>query len=217
MRTFKVLAVLLIYPEREWLGALDELEEALRAESKRNAAADRSLAPLLAWLRAYPLVSLQQEYVALFDQEPRHSLHLFEHIHGESRERGPAMADLIAEYRRHGFEIRASELPDYLPLFLEYLSLLPEREARALLDEAIDVIAALRERLGRIQSPYHLAFAALERLSPVRAHPRPDTAPRGMDRAMKVLGPGHDGVEPVPAVVPIHAPMLKKAPRAQRD
>jgi nitrate reductase delta subunit len=204
MRTFKVLAILLLYPEREWLAALDELEAAVRAETKRNKGADRLLAPLFARLRHEPLIALQQDYVSTFDQQPAHSLHLFEHIHGESRERGPAMVDLLAEYQRHGLEVDAAELPDYLPLFLEYLSLRPEPEAHLLLGEAVDVIAALATRLEQAGSPYQWTFRALERLSPRRPRPLTEQAPRDMERAMRAIGPSPDGMEPVVA------PMLQK-------
>jgi nitrate reductase delta subunit len=78
------------------------------------------LAPLLDELRSRPLIELQENYVATFDRSPSHSLHLFEHVHGESRDRGQAMVDLMDEYRRDGFEPLETELPDYVPLFLEF-------------------------------------------------------------------------------------------------
>jgi nitrate reductase delta subunit len=82
------------------------------------------LAPLLDELRSRPLIELQENYVATFDRSPSHSLHLFEHVHGESRDRGQAMVDLMDEYRRDGFEPLETELPDYVPLFLEFLGAL---------------------------------------------------------------------------------------------
>ncbi|OGU23334.1 MAG: nitrate reductase molybdenum cofactor assembly chaperone, partial [Hydrogenophilales bacterium RIFOXYD1_FULL_62_11] len=135
MKTFKVISILLTYPESDWLAALPELEEALAAEADFNGAAITKLSPLFEQLRQTELIPLQENYVATFDRNPSHSLHLFEHIHGESRDRGSAMIDLLEEYWKHDFDASATELPDYVPLFLEFLSLLPADEALALLGD----------------------------------------------------------------------------------
>ena len=196
MRTFKVLAVLLTYPEQTWLDALDELEVLLRQERRANGNADARLSELFAYLRGTSLLTLQESYVATFDQRTCHSLHLFEHIHGESRDRGSALVNLAEEYRCHGLEVQAAELPDYLPLFLEFLSLRPEREGRRLLGEAVNVIALLGERLAREVSPYAALFDVLARLSPVRPTPAP-RPPRQMEEAVIHFGPNPEGVEPL--------------------
>lgn len=211
METFKVLAALLSYPERELLDALDELEDVLEQEMPLNGAAKLALAPLLDRLAGTDLLTLQQEYVVTFDQNPSHALHLFEHVHGESRERGPAMVDLLQEYRTHGLEISAAELPDYLPLFLEYLSLLPDEQARNLLGQAVNVIALIGKKLARSASPYHAVFEVLENLSPVAAREFPAAPVRDMDEAMSTLGPTPDGVEPL--LVPKPHPVLVNPPR----
>ena len=211
MKTFKVLAALLSYPERELLAALDELEDVLEQELSLNGAANLALAPLLDRLASTHLLQLQQEYVATFDQNPSHALHLFEHIHGESRRRGPAMVDLLQEYRAHGLEIDAAELPDYLPLFLEYLSLLPDAQALALLGEAVDVLALLGAKLERNRSPYHVVFKVLESLSPVQARELTQAPVRDMDEAMAEYGPTPEGVEPL--LVPKPQPIMVKPPR----
>jgi nitrate reductase delta subunit len=108
------------------------------------------------------LMELQQRYVALFDRGRALSLHIFEHVHGESRDRGQAMVDLLNHYRAHGFEISVKELPDYIPLFLEYLSQRSPQEARALLGDAMPVLSLLGARLAERDSPYHVLFQALE-------------------------------------------------------
>jgi len=82
--------------------------------------AKQELADLLDYLEQNRLIALQENYVATFDRMPSHSLHLFEHIHGESRDRGQAMVDLIEEYKRHGFEVISAELPDYIPCFWSF-------------------------------------------------------------------------------------------------
>jgi nitrate reductase molybdenum cofactor assembly chaperone NarJ/NarW len=89
------------------------------------------------------------------------SLHLFEHVHGESRDRGQAMVDLRALYARHGYRLATDELPDYLPAFLEFLSYLPEDEARKLLADTSHIIEAVGARLKKRGSAYAAAFYAL--------------------------------------------------------
>lgn len=194
MNTYKVLAAMLTYPQGDWLEALDELEQALAEETS---AAAQTLAPLFELLRGNAPIVLQQNYVATFDQNPSHSLHLFEHVHGESRERGQAMVDLLQEYRAHGLEIGAAELPDFVPLFLEYLSLLPEAEAREMLGDAVHVLALIGRKLERNGSPYHTAFKVLEALSPVAAEELPEQPVREMEETMETFGPGADGAEPL--------------------
>ncbi len=129
MPLYPVLCALLCYPDEALLDSLPEIDAALAEWPQPR----DMLAPLTALLRSESLIALQENYVATFDRNPAHSLHLFEHVHGESRDRGQAMVDLIEEYRRDGFEPAASELPDYVPLFLEYLGALiaDDKEARA--------------------------------------------------------------------------------------
>lgn len=159
MRALKVLAILLTYPEQDWIDHVDELEQALTQEHPGTA---RILAPWFAQLRATDLLALQEQYVATFDSTPAHSLHLLEHIHGQARERGSALADMVERYRAHGLEIDANELPDYLPMFLEFVALLPPREARMELARFLPVIQRIKERLEQAGNPYAAVFAALE-------------------------------------------------------
>ena len=129
---FSILSVLLGYPERDWLDALPELHATLPAEARAR------LAPLFDFLdRGEDLIDLQEQYVATFDRRAAHSLHLFEHVHGESRDRGQAMVDLRNEYLKHGLEPATTELPDYVPLFLEFLGQIPAEAAENLLGDAI--------------------------------------------------------------------------------
>lgn len=197
MKTFKVLSLLLCYPEPDWLAALPEMEAALQDEADFNGQTHGRLAPLFALLRDTELIALQENYVALFDRNPSHSLHLFEHIHGESRDRGSAMIDLLNEYWKHDFNASASELPDYVPLFLEFLSLLPTDEALELLGDAVHVLAAIGRKLDANGSPYASVFQQLEALSPVEAQELAEPPVRDMDEAMVMFGPTLDGVEPL--------------------
>lgn len=164
-KTFKVLSALLCYPTEELQAAVGELAATLNAESLLGVHQRRPLGVLLRQLKNRPLLELQERYVFLFDRTRSLSLQLFEHIHGESRDRGQAMVDLLELYRRHGLELDARELPDYLPLFLEFLSTRPLDEARELLAQPLHILVALGKRLGRRKSPYAAVFEALARLT----------------------------------------------------
>jgi len=214
MKTFKVISLLLCYPESDWLAVLPELQVALAAETDFNGEANAKMAPLFEQLRETKLIALQENYVATFDRNPSHSLHLFEHIHGESRDRGSAMIDLLQEYWKHDFDASASELPDYVPLFLEFLSLLPVEEALALLGDAVHVLATIGRKLDANGSPYATAFQVLEALSPVAAQELVEPPVRDMDEAMEMFGPSMDGVEPLmnpgPQVAVVQMPASRR-------
>lgn len=170
--TFKALSVLLSYPTADLKEAADDIRGILHAEKLAPAWVLLRLEPLLGELRRLDLFELQERYVFLFDRTRSLSLHLFEHVHGESRDRGQAMVDLKTLYARGGLEIEARELPDHLPLFLEYLSTRPLEEARALLAEPLSVIAALRERLEKRGTHYAAIFAALEAIAGAKPEQR---------------------------------------------
>ena len=193
MQIYRILSALLSYPQPDLIAALPEIEESLA----HDAGAVDALQPLLEFLKENSLISLQENYVGTFDRTPSVALHLFEHIHGESRDRGQAMVDLIEEYRRYGFEPEASELPDYVPLFLEFLSLVEAETAEKLLGEAIHVLAAIGTRLQRKDSPYANAFLLLTAYTDVVPQEQGEPPVRDMDDAMETFGPGADGVEPL--------------------
>jgi nitrate reductase delta subunit len=167
-RTLKVLSALLSYPTAELQAAVPELRVALDAEGRLPQRNCDRLDRLLEEIATRDLYDLQERYVLLFDRTRSLSLNLFEHVHGESRDRGQAMVDLRALYERHGLEISATELPDYLPLFLEFLALRPRAEALELLAQPRDVIAALAERLRRRASAYAPVLQALAELAGAR-------------------------------------------------
>lgn len=132
-----------------------------------------------------------------FDRNPSQSLHLFEHIHGESRDRGQAMVDLLAEYSRHGLQMVGDDLPDYVPLFLEFLSQQEPPEAERLLGDAIHVLAYIGRKLRANGSPYACVFELLQTLTPVQAEELSEPPIRDMDEALETFGPGADGIEPL--------------------
>ncbi len=115
------------------------------------------------------IYDLEEKYVMLFDRSRTLSLNLFEHVHGESRDRGGAMVSLLETYRDGGFDPVTSELPDHLPVLLEFLSTRPFAEAQETLADAAHIFEALNARLARRESPYGAAFAALLQLSGAEA------------------------------------------------
>ena len=184
--SFRVLSALLAYPEPELAAALEEGMAILEGEGLVPVRERRALLPLLESLRERDMLSAQERYVALFDRRRSASLHLYEHVHGESRDRGQAMVRLKELYRLHGLEIEARELPDYLPLFLEFLSLIPPKAAQSILAEAMPIVAAIGQRLREWQSPYAAVFDAIGAL----AKSRPNAAE--VETILKALPPEDD-------------------------
>jgi nitrate reductase delta subunit len=171
-RTLKALSALLSYPTAELQQAAGEIGEALDAEQLLPRRIRDQLHVLVGELARGDLYDLQERYVLLFDRTRSLSLHLFEHVHGESRDRGQAMIELKAQYERSGLAMNAAELPDFLPLFLEYLSTLRTREACEMLGQPAHIFAALAERLRKRRSPYEAVFRALIALA--AAKPKAD-------------------------------------------
>lgn len=168
-QSYKALALLLTYPSADLQAAMDDVSRVLQADRRIPARIQRALEKLCAELRDADTYELQERYVHLFDRTRSLSLNLYEHVHGESRERGPAMVDLVELYKSKGLELSSGELPDALPVFLEFLSTLPEAEASALLGEAAHVLEALGERLKKRQSPYRAVFGALVAIAGAKA------------------------------------------------
>lgn len=164
MRILKALSALLCYPTAELIEALPELEAMLGQAPQLDAASQAGLRALIAELRQTGLMTLQQRYVELFDRGRSLSLHLFEQVHAESRDRGQAMVDLLRLYEAHGYELAARELPDYLPLLLEFLSLVPRESALTQLRDAAPILSLLGARLAERRNAYRAVFDALTAL-----------------------------------------------------
>ncbi|HEY7549939.1 MAG TPA: nitrate reductase molybdenum cofactor assembly chaperone [Hyphomicrobiaceae bacterium] len=166
--TLKVLSALLSYPNAELQAAVPEMRAALDAERRLPRKNRDRLNRLLEEIATRDLYDLQERYVLLFDRTRSLSLNLFEHVHGESRDRGQAMVDLMALYERNGLAIRAGELPDHLPLFLEFLSEVSEVEARGLIAETAHILEAIRQRLKKRKVPYSSIFSCVLTLAGTR-------------------------------------------------
>lgn len=166
-RTLKAISLILSYPTRELQHAMPEIGGVLASDTRLTAAARRALRPLVEELAAHDIYDLQETFVMLFDRSRTLSLNLFEHVHGESRDRGGAMVSLVETYREGGFDPVTSELPDHLPVLLEFLATRPPSEAQDTLADAAHIFEVLTERLVRRESPYAAVFAGLVQLSGV--------------------------------------------------
>jgi nitrate reductase delta subunit len=166
--TLRMLAALLGYPSVELKSHLPELRAALEEEGGLPRPVRLRLDALLDRLGRDEVIDSQATYTDLFDRSRALSLHLFEHVHGDNRERGQAMLDLAEQYMRAGLLLESPELPDYIPVFLEYASCLPPPEARETLGQPAHVLAALEQRLRERGSDYAAVFAAVLALSGAR-------------------------------------------------
>ena len=157
----RALGALLAYPAREVLAALPEIGGICAGSSLLSAEDRLRLAALIAELQSGESLALEERYVELFDRGRATSLHLFEHVHGESRDRGAAMVDLLQIYEQAGLQLAAHELPDYLPAVLEYLSCRTLAEARAMLGDCAHIVRNVGEALAQRGSSYAAALAAV--------------------------------------------------------
>jgi nitrate reductase delta subunit len=167
--TLRALAWLLRYPDAELRALAPELAAALREEAALGASRLAELDALAARLAGGDTLRTESDYVELFDRGRRTSLHLFEHVHGDSRDRGQAMVDLAQTYERAGLVMAPGELPDYLPLVLEFASTQPVKEARAFLAETAHIVRAIFSGLLERGSPYASVPAAVLDLAGERA------------------------------------------------
>lgn len=165
MQLLKVLARVLEYPTEELQASKDALIAAVLEDSRLPRQNKEQLLRCVEMVCDGDLLDMQENYVGMFDKGRATSLLLFEHVHGESRDRGQAMVDLMEEYRSNGLEIDARELPDYLPLFLEYLSTRPWDEIQNWLEDIHHILGLLGERLYQRESFYHVVMDSLLILS----------------------------------------------------
>ena len=168
-RSLRVMAALLDYPHAETRGYLPEMREILRSEGALSAARQAELDALIDSLAGADPLETEANYVQLFDRGCSTSLHLFEHVHGDSRDRGPALIDLAQTYEKSGLYLAPGELPDYLPAVLEFVSTQPPREARAFLGEMAHIFNALFSALQQRASPYASVLGALLELAGEKA------------------------------------------------
>lgn len=165
MIALRAIGRLLDYPDRALFDHYQDVIEALEQAAELDQPHLSGLVKFITDFCARPLLDVQADYCELFDRGRATSLLLFEHVHGESRDRGQAMVDLLDQYRADGLELDSKELPDYLPLYLEYLGNGSTERARGGLQDIAPILALLAARLLQRESPYALLFDALLSLS----------------------------------------------------
>jgi nitrate reductase delta subunit len=168
-RTLRVLARLIGYPDVELRAHLPELRAALHDEAALSAARLAELDALMAQLARQDPIDTEADYVQLFDSGRRTALHLFEHVHGDSRDRGPAMIDLAQTYEKAGLYLAEGEMPDHLPVVLEFASTQPPREAAGFLGEIAHLVNVIFAALEKRESRYASVMGALLDLAGVPA------------------------------------------------
>ncbi len=181
--SLRALARLLSYPDAEWRDQALALLDAIGAEKVLPAARLAELRSLVhAMLRSDPL-EIESRYVETFDRGRATSLHLFEHVHGDSRDRGPAMIDLVQTYEKAGLYLSPEELPDHLGAVLEFASTQPAALAKAFLVEVAHILNAIFSALLKRESPYASVLAAVLELAGQKAQAVPFAADEPMDES----------------------------------
>ena len=170
-KSLRVLALLLGYPDAELRAHLGDLRAALHAERALSPARLAELDALIATLGRKAVLEVESDYVELFDRGRATSLHLFEHVHGDSRDRGPAMIDLTKTYEQAGLFLGENEMPDFVPVVLEFTSTLQPRQAREFLGEMAHIFNAIFAALQKRESPYACVLGALLELAGEKASP----------------------------------------------
>ncbi|WP_039019804.1 nitrate reductase molybdenum cofactor assembly chaperone [Halocynthiibacter namhaensis] len=165
----KAISAILSYPTEEFQAAAQELKDALAQGGLLTPELIDLMSRLVDDIAGQDIYEVQERYVSIFDRSRTLSLNLFEHVHGESRDRGPAMVDLVEMYRAGGFDPIASELPDHLPVLLEFLASRPLEETKDILGDTAHILENLQTRLTRRESVYAAAMAALQHIAGVKA------------------------------------------------
>jgi nitrate reductase delta subunit len=161
MLIFRAFSALLSYPSEDMRQALPEIVDVIDASQIVSPVERQDLLDLIDELRRDDLLAVEERYVDLFDRGRALSLHLFEHLHGESRDRGEAMVELKQIYEGAGFELSTRELPDYLPVVLEYLSCHDLAEARVMLADCGHILTTIGRSLVARRSRYAAVLQAL--------------------------------------------------------
>jgi nitrate reductase delta subunit len=181
--TLRVLAALLAYPDARLRGDLPEMTALLAQDNALSEARRGEIEALARWLAGADAIEVETTYVETFDRGRATSLHLFEHVHGDSRDRGPAMIDLAQTYAAAGLLLKEGELPDYLPAVLEFASTQPPREAQAFLGEIAHLVNAIFGALLARGSRYAAVMGALLDLAGEKARAVPLPAEPALDES----------------------------------
>jgi nitrate reductase molybdenum cofactor assembly chaperone NarJ/NarW len=181
--TLRVLAALLGYPDTQLRGHLREMTALLAEDNMLSVSRHGEIDALMCWLADADPLDAETAYVEMFDRGRATSLHLFEHVHGDSRDRGPAMINLGETYAASGLLLKEGELPDYLPAVLEFVSTQPPREANAFLGEIAHLVNAIFGVLCQRGSRYASVLGALLDMVGQKAQPVEPAAEPSLDES----------------------------------
>ncbi|GMR09114.1 MAG: hypothetical protein BMS9Abin26_2128 [Gammaproteobacteria bacterium] len=159
---YKLLSVLLDYPDDELFSHLAEISRLVKSSDDVAAAERQAILDFIGGLQQLGAIEAQARYVQTFDLTPDHSLHLTHHLFGDDYGRGPALVDLGEFYKQSGVEVTDGELPDYLPLILEYVCNLDEFAAQVFLGDAVKVLSVIADNLEKAHSPYAVLVRIVE-------------------------------------------------------
>ncbi|MBU78109.1 MAG: nitrate reductase molybdenum cofactor assembly chaperone [Candidatus Thioglobus sp.] len=165
MQVFAVISKLIDYPDSELIENLDSVIEYIKDSSEIATDEKEILMEFVSWMRSHTSIKLQETYVETFDMVPEHDLHLTHHIFGDDRGRGPALIDLSEHLKNEGLEVKEGEIPDFLPLLLEYASTLDDIKSRAFLGDAKKIIKIIADNLDKAKSPYSKLIRIVEKHS----------------------------------------------------
>ncbi|MFV0591214.1 MAG: nitrate reductase molybdenum cofactor assembly chaperone [Draconibacterium sp.] len=165
LKTYKILSLVLSYPNASLQQFLPDTEAELKDEAMLSVKSIKGIKQFTDHFYKMDLTNWQAEYVQLFDYSRSASLHLFEHVKGDSKDRGQAMVDMLEFYRENGLQLSANELPDYIPVFLEFLSIQEQNKAAELLAEPVNIIQRIYLALKEKDNPYQHVLSALVSLS----------------------------------------------------
>jgi len=178
----KLLSLCLAYPDVQVLSEMDAATAALD-----NSLAREHLSRLAAQMQAQPLLKLQEHYTAVFDMNPSASLNLTWHLMGDREDRGRALADLLAAYLQAGFEPAVNELPDFLPLMLEFLATVAPEEPHALIRRCLATVPAIAARLKESGSLYAVPLEMVGELFPAATDEVPTR-----ETTLEIRNPKHE-------------------------
>jgi nitrate reductase delta subunit len=179
--SLRALALLLGYPNQALRANLPQLIEAIDNEAAIPSARREELRALAAELTRMDPMDVEARYVETFDRGRATSLHMFEHVHGDSRDRGPAMIDLVQTYEKAGLMMAPEELPDHLCVVLEFASTQPPKLAQEFLGEMAHILTAIFSALLQRGSPYAAVVAAVLELAGQKVQAVPIEADEAMD------------------------------------
>jgi nitrate reductase molybdenum cofactor assembly chaperone NarJ/NarW len=181
--TLRALSLLLQYPDAQHRALLPQVVDAINEEAALPAARRAEIQALVAEMLRTDPIEVESRYVELFDRGRSTSLHLFEHVHGDSRDRGPAMIDLIQHYEKAGLFLGEKELPDHLCVVLEFASTQPAPSARDFIGEMAHILQAIFSALRQRESSYATLIAAVLELAGHRIEAVPVTPDEALDES----------------------------------